>query len=209
MIEIKELDQKTWTKGFAFSVTTEKRYNATRLDSEISLKSSMYSYLLDYKKNHNSIVLEVITEEIYESEFLRNEFLKSCVIVPVPSLKRGGIVREIAESIGKKFGITVATEEAFTSVYMDETVSLEKYLTRNRLHPTEYLVNKDYFESMVPKETRIVVFDDIYDTGSTVQAVAKAFSEAGIENVDVFALCVTQEAFIRIELIKKNWHINV
>jgi len=204
LIEIKELDQKTWTKGFAFSVTTEKKYNATRLNSEISQKNSMYSYLLDYKKNHNSIVLEVITEELYEDEFLRNEFLNSCIIVPVPSLKRGGIVREIAESVGKKFGITVASNEAFTSVYMNETVSLEKYLTRNRPHPTEYLVNKDYFESVGSKDTRIVIFDDVYDTGATVQAVAEAFAEVGIDNVDVLTLCVTQEAFERFKLIRNN-----
>ena len=106
----------------------------------------------------------------------------------------------IAESIGKKFGITVASEEAFTSVYMDETVSLEKYLIRNRPHPTEYLVNKDYFESAVPKDTKIVIFDDVYDTGATVQAIARAFAV----NVDVFALCVTQEALCRIDLIRCN-----
>lgn len=124
----------------------------------------------------------------------------SCIIVPVPSLKKGGTVRVIAESIGKKFGITVASEEAFTSVYMDETVSLEKYLMRNRPHPTEYLVNKDYFESAVPKDTKIVIFDDVYDTGATVQAIARAFAV----NVDVFALCVTQEALCRIDLIRCN-----
>lgn len=204
MIEIKELDQKTWTKCFAFSVTNEKQYSDTRLKSEISQKSRMYSYLTNYKKNHNSIVLEIITEELYEDEFLRNDFLKSCIIIPVPSLKKGSVVRVIAESIGKKFGITVASDEVFTSVYMDGTVSLEKYLTRNRPHPTEYLVNKDYFESVSSKDTRIVIFDDVYDTGATVQAVARAFAEVDIAKVDVFALCVTQEAVKRIEIIRKN-----
>lgn len=89
---------------------------------------------------------------------------------------------------------------------MDGTVSLEKYFTSNRPHPTEYLVNKDYFVSVGSKDTRIVIFDDVYDTGATIQAVAKAFAEVDIAKVDVFALCVTQEAFMRIELIGKNLH---
>lgn len=83
-IEIKELDQKVWTNGFAFSVTNEKQYSDTRLKSEISQKSRMHSYLTNYKKNHNSIVFKIRTEEFYEDEFLRNDFFKSCIIVPVP-----------------------------------------------------------------------------------------------------------------------------
>lgn len=67
----------------------------------------------------------------------------------------------------------------------------------------QYILDSAVFKK-VDKDTRIVIFDDIYDLGRTMEAVAREFRLSEFNNIDIFALIVTLDAKIRVNIVKNN-----
>ncbi|MBQ6856422.1 MAG: ComF family protein [Lachnospiraceae bacterium] len=113
------------------------------------------------------------------------------VIVPVPvhrsrRRKRGFNQAELlAEILGKKLNIPVENN----CLRRDR-----RTLPQKELSPTERLKNLTgaFRAETLPKHMRrILLVDDIYTTGSTLEACARALKRAGAENVYFAVICMT------------------
>lgn len=118
-------------------------------------------------------------------------------VVPVPLHKerlrfRGFNQAQIlADGIGKKMGIPV---------YSDILLRVRNTKAQKGLNDRERYKNlKDAFQvqvkskSSVMKWKRVLLVDDIYTTGATIDACARALKKAGIKEVYFVCLCIGKD----------------
>lgn len=111
------------------------------------------------------------------------------VIVPVPMHRRKQRMRgynqaaDLAERIGGMLGIPVADD----IVYKAKETKAQK-----KLDASERKRNlKDAFRTSYPVDgLKILIVDDVYTTGSTVEAMAECLLEAGAREVYFATLCM-------------------
>lgn len=113
------------------------------------------------------------------------------VIVPVPVhesrlRKRGFNQAEVlADIMGKQLGIPMEP---------DLLARTKKTLPQKELTATERLKNLSgaFDAGVIPEGVRrVLLIDDIYTTGSTIEACARALRNAGIESVYFAVICMT------------------
>ena len=111
------------------------------------------------------------------------------VLIPVPMTEnkrksRGFNQAEIlARHLGRVWGIPVDTQLLVKLVDTGEQKKLDKRMRRRNL--------RNAFEARENgKYTRVLLIDDVYTTGSTVDAAAGALHEAGITEVFYAAVCI-------------------
>lgn len=111
-------------------------------------------------------------------------------LVPVPvhpsrRRQRGFNQAEIfADRIGERLGIPVCPKML---------VRRKKTAPQKQLNPKERLHNLEeaFAAGAVPEGvTRVILVDDIYTTGSTMEACARALLRAGVKNVYFIAICI-------------------
>lgn len=108
---------------------------------------------------------------------------KPDALVPVPlhpkrRKKRGYNQAEVlAESLGSKLGIPVLTDYIVRTVNTLPQKAVEGGLRKNNLKNSFKIVQNDV------KLITIVIIDDIYTTGSTIDAVAGECRRAGVRNI--------------------------
>ncbi len=112
------------------------------------------------------------------------------VMVPVPIHRSRRRVRGfnqaelLARGIGRQLGIPVCPKGLQRA---------KKTLPQKELNPQERLKNlqQAFVPGVLPREARTVLLvDDIYTTGSTMEACACALKSMGVENVYGLTLCV-------------------
>jgi competence protein ComFC len=125
----------------------------------------------------------------HSPEFINH--LKNAVLVPVP-LHRLRLCQ-------RGYNQSVWIAEAFSACF-DIPLRVEQILVRNRNTRTQTRLSrearltnvKNAFalkpRTRLDKRTRYVVVDDVFTTGSTLDACAGVLLEAGLEQVDVAAL---------------------
>lgn len=202
MRRIQELDERSWKYGYSFACVRNEV--TIKLFSSFKKETRAYRYLKDIKEGKFDAVHPLV-EEMGKNVFLRNKFLKDCVLVAIPP----SIIREkqpvfvIAEELGKKFGIEVILD-GFSCIYYDPVKKLEPWeKAKHRKVQPGYLLNDQRF-SEVPKDRKIVLFDDYYDEGNTIEAAAAALKKAGFTEIVFFTVCLTQTAERRIGIIRSN-----
>lgn len=122
--------------------------------------------------------------------------LQADALVPVPvhsarKRKRGFnqaevLAERISEEMGKQYGITIP-------VRTDLLFRTKKTFPQKDLTAAQRLKNlEDAFDAnQVPSHIRrVILVDDIYTTGSTADACAKALKRAGVLRVCVAAACI-------------------
>lgn len=133
-------------------------------------------------------------ELVKRSEAFIHDFIPD-MFIPVPihrsRLRERGFnqAEQLAESLGEAYGIPVLT---------GILVRTKDTLPQNKLGSGERLANlKDAFkiadtaaEAVASK--RVLVVDDIYTTGSTVEACAQALLRGGAREVGFISVCIGQ-----------------
>lgn len=125
----------------------------------------------------------------YGKKFLS---LKIDAIIPVPihhtkRKERGYNQTEIiADIVGKKLGIPV---------WKNQLVRIRKTMPQKELKQQERLKNLEEAFAIkekyhLPEGTKVLLLDDIYTSGSTVEACTKVLLNAGIKKVYVTTLCI-------------------
>lgn len=130
------------------------------------------------------------------AEFCGNQLLnmKADCLVPVPihpsrRRKRGFNQAELlAERMGRELGMPV---------FPELLVRVKKTDPQKDLGPSERLRNLSGAFLAVPEKCkkrveRVILVDDIYTTGSTMEACTRALYAAGIKKVCFFVLCIGQ-----------------
>ena len=150
-----------------------------------SMKQSIHRFKYDNKREYADFYIE----EILKHYGTWIESLQVDAIIPVPlhrskQRSRGFNQAELlAKGIGKALQIPV------------ETKVVERYRktkVQNVLNDTERKNNvKKAFKiaGNVVKLKKVLLVDDIYTTGSTIDAIAEVLKEAGVEQVYFCCLC--------------------
>ena len=118
----------------------------------------------------------------FENDFIINNFF-DC-IVPVPLHKRRGAERGFNQSellavpISRKIGCPVNIFSLKRKKYTVPQVSLSGEVRRKSLFGVFFCVKK---EEIIGKN--IILIDDIYTTGSTMEECSKVLKEAGAQKV--------------------------
>lgn len=124
-------------------------------------------------------------------------YLKPEVLVPVPvhpsRLRRRGFNQalELAGRLAKKWDIPVAA---------GMLIRIRKTMPQRNLNPGERLRNLQEAFAVNPEWTArrpapqtVLLVDDIYTTGSTMEACARVLKQAGVERIYFVTVCIGTE----------------
>ena len=171
-------------------IKKEYRKNYDYLVYLSKYKDEMRSKLLKFKFYDSAYLSEYFTELLIRSENICNFLKKFDLIIPVPmykdkKLRRGYnqtelITKNFSNKIGIKYDMNV--------------------LKRVKSGTTQSLLNKDDRIKNVAnvfdienewkiKDKNIILFDDIFTTGATVEVCSKIIKKAGAKKVCVLVIC--------------------
>ena len=143
-------------------------------------------YQLKYNKDKSKI--EPLAEEI--CKFMKTRFVtkKLSTIIPVPpsdTERDFQPVIEVAKSIGKKLKIDVCND----CVLKTKKTSFLKNMT---MEEKEKILNGIFeIKSNLIKNKKVLLFDDIFQTGSTLKEITKVLYSKG-QVANVYVLTVTK-----------------
>lgn len=135
----------------------------------------------------------------YGEEFVRNfgdviQELQPDALIPVPihwtrHISRGyNQATILAKEIGKRMQIPVIEDFLIRNKKTEAQKHLNNKERARNLYKAFSISKK--WEKKVAELKRIVIVDDIYTTGSTVNACAKVLKQHGIQEVYFFVLCI-------------------
>jgi len=182
-----------WKAGFAFDVHTMKSVH--RGENEWghpvfeSTRSEMGEciYRLKYRQDVSMIgrIVELLQTQLEFVKFM----MDIDVILPVPPSNKGRklqpvilVAQKLAEVFRKEFRVDIL--DSTNAEQIKDIDSHEKYSTvKNAI-----LVN-----DRLERTRRILIFDDLFDSGSTLSAYVVALREKGYTDVSIFALTRTRK----------------
>lgn len=137
--------------------------------------------------------------DFYAQEFVREyadymERLELDAIIPVPVhwtryIQRGYNQAEVlADRIGCKIGVPVYSDLLLRK---RKTIAQKQLDDHQRAHNLEgaFMIAKNYINSMDGLNS-VMIIDDIYTTGSTINACAKTLKKTGVRSVYFGVLCI-------------------
>lgn len=134
------------------------------------------------------------------ADFYGEEAVRACgawirkkhpdVLLPVPLHQRKKRIRGfnqaelIAEAVGKRMGIPVRNDVLYRKRWTEPQKGISGEERRHNL-------TKSIAVRKFPADIRrVMLIDDIYTTGSTMEACARILKENGAEEVDFLTLCI-------------------
>ena len=139
-------------------------------------------YRLKYRGEASALTDILDTAE----EFIRSWGVRFSRIVPVPptAMRRVQPVFQIADGLGARLQVPVKKIEK-SSQNREQLKNVYDFDERRRLLEGAFVVNRSMAEG-----ERILLLDDLYRSGATLNAAAEALAEAGA--AAVFALALTK-----------------
>lgn len=150
------------------------------------MKRSMYRFKYSGRKEYASFYARTAKERI--GHWVMRHGIE--VIVPIPMYRRKQRMRGynqaevFAKSLGDYLDLPVDTK----LVRRIKNTVPQKEL--NDIQRKDNLKGAFQLQTNIVKYRKILLVDDIYTTGSTVDAVAKCFLETGIEEVYFLTVCI-------------------
>ena len=150
------------------------------------MKRSMYRFKYAGRKEYAAFYARMAKQSI--GTWVERHGIE--VIVPVPMYaakqrKRGYNQAEVfAKILGEYLGIPVETQMVLR---IKNTVPQKEL---NDIQRKDNLKGAFQLKTNIVKYRKILLVDDIYTTGSTVDAIARCFQEAGIEEVYFLTVCI-------------------
>ena len=150
--------------------------------------------LIDYKFHEKSYISHVFSEFLENEEEIYHIFEEYDIIIPVPMHKfkkkmRGYNQTElIVIELAKKHLINVQPN-LLIKCKLTKTQSTLSQKERENEQENSYQIAK--FDEV--KSKKILIFDDIYTTGSTVNACAKLLKNEGASQIDVLTIAKVEK----------------
>ena len=178
-----------------------KIQNECRIDKykDKSFKEHIYLFkyngiirdlLLDYKFNDKSYLCDFFLKIILKNEKICRKIKKYDIMIPVPIHKKRKKQRGYDQSllIARKIVKSFEKLELITDCLIKQKHTLQQSLLTKEERKQN--VNKVYKIQNKEKiyNKRIVLFDDIYTTGSTANECARLLKESGAKEILVFTL---------------------
>jgi predicted amidophosphoribosyltransferase len=181
-----------WKEGFALDLHTVSSelvgYNEWGHEVFDTKRSEMGELLYQLKYQSNKTVVRIIAETVVE--FIRKQSWGIDLVVPVPPSSQRVVqpVLIVAEAIANTLGVPYCSD---CVVKVRETPQLKNIYDlseRSKLLKDAFTASKT---TMVGKT--ILLFDDLYRSGATLQAVASALvGDASLRNTYALVLTMTR-----------------
>ena len=178
-----------WKEGFALDVHTtgstligHNEYGHPEFDTTRSPLGELL-YRLKYKRDAS--VVEEIVDTL--SEFLKTWKIGIDLIVPMPpsNIRISQPVLAIANALGKKLGVPVCDNCVSKPQRTPQLKDIREYAERTKMLENAFAINRDQTAGK-----RLLLFDDLYRSGATMNAVARELTKAGNAK-EVFVLALT------------------
>lgn len=183
-----------WKEGYAFDIHTisstytgDNQYGHPTFDTK---RSPMGQCLYELKYGQHLPVLEKIKALITADKSLETFVKKIDLIVPVPPSNNYRLIQPVrvcAEKLSDiyKKGIDFTILSSTNKDELKSTPTDQKYdKIKKGINVVETL----------EKTKKILVFDDVFDSGSTLTAITNAFNEKGYKNIYIFTLTKTRNS---------------
>lgn len=188
-----KLESDKWKEGYAYSVHTmysiyvgEDEYGHSMYDTKRTPMGELL-YQLKYKQNL-SVLPQIINLLKADPTFI--EFIKKDFVILVPATKKNRQfqpVEVIADAISKEFCVPVIKgmieAENHTEIKHVEKAKKIDILKSSYTYCDHPEINRD---------SKIIIFDDLYSSGSTMNVVADLLIQNGFTNLYAFALTKTK-----------------
>lgn len=187
------LNSDKWIEGYAFSVHTlysiytgENEYGHPQFDTKRTPMGELV-YQLKYKQDI-TVLPKII--ELLKSDTIFMNFINKDFVLMVPATNKNRIfqpVEVIADAIGKEFNIKIIKD-------MIEAENHKEIKQVENAKKIDILKSSYTFSEHpeISKESKIIIFDDVYDSGSTMNVVADLLIQNGYKNLYAFALTNTR-----------------
>jgi competence protein ComFC len=178
-----------WKQGFALDVHTtgitfigHNEYGHPEFDTTRSPLGELL-YRLKYKRDA-SVVGEIVDTV---AEFVKTSKMEIDAIVPVPPSNVRSVqpVLQIANALGKKLAVPVLENCVSKTKKTPQLKDVYNYEERTKLLERAFTVSR---EQSAGKS--LLLFDDLYRSGATMNAVARELAKAG-EAKEVFVVTLT------------------
>jgi competence protein ComFC len=183
-----------WKDGYAFDIHTiesiftgNNEYGHATFDTKRSL---MGQCLYELKYGQHLPVLEKIVDLIIKDGSFRKFINNIDIILPVPPSNK---YRRIQPVLVCSKEISVKFNKELRS---DVLSSANKEELKNIATQVKYAKIKEALkvDERLDKSKNILIFDDVFDSGSTLSAITNALYEKGYLNIFVFTLTKTKKA---------------
>ena len=178
---------------FKESLKKLKKYDELDIKYLFIFKYKKYirKLILDYKFNDKSYIGKVFAEYINRNKLCCRKLKSYDIIIPVPMSIKNKLLRGynqteiIADEISKKFKIMLMK---------DGIIKVKKTKKQSTLNKEErlsnvidaYKINEKYISCFENK--KIIIFDDIYTTGATIDECKKLFSKLNVKEILILIL---------------------
>lgn len=183
-----------WEDGYAFDMHTlysiHTGYNEYGHPTFDTKRSPMGEYIYGLKYGQHIDILEnivyLLTHDRSFSRFIKNVD----IIFPVPSSNKYRRIQPVLVC-SQKLSIIYKKE-----LREDVLKSTNKEELKNIPNTEKYDRIKDAIivDDYIDKTKKILLFDDVYDSGATLSAMANALKEKGFKRIFVFTLTKTRKA---------------
>lgn len=152
-------------------------------------KNEIRNLVLNYKFNDKSYLYKIFSEIIINNKKIFGILKKYDIIIPVPIHKerkkqRGYNQSElIAEDIALKLKIDYSSQILIKYINTKEQSSLKGYERWENIKNAYKVIDE---EKIIQK--KIILVDDVYTTGSTVNECAKILKECGAKEIIVLTI---------------------
>lgn len=189
----KKCGKEVWSDAqeYCFDCTRHKRsfeYGAALVNYNEAAKNSMVKIKYKNKREY----LDFYAQEMIKKMAYKIQWMKADLLVPVPvhpgrRRQRGfNQAQVLAEKLGQALGIPVCLD----TLQRSKRTAPQKDLT-----PAQRLKNleKAFTVGKIPEGAEsVILVDDIYTTGSTVEACTRVLKRSGVKRVYFLTICIGQ-----------------
>ena len=152
----------------------------------------MRDKILEYKFNDKTYLYKMFSKIIINNKKIYEKIKEYDIIIPVPIHKKRNIERGynqcelIAKNISEHFDISLNTK----SLIKTKNITAQSTLTREKRQENTKNAYLCINEELIQNKN-ILVFDDVYTTGNTVNECSKVLKKTGAKNIGIFTIFKT------------------
>ncbi len=161
-------------------------------------------YQVKYQNNRGKILpiaevaAEYVREQFSVDGYLILPYLKAIIPIPPSDINRDfQPVTEIAQEIGKLLNLSVRTDYLIKTKQTKQQKDLTDVESkRKNMHGAFVVHTQEY------KDCRVMLFDDLYDSGSTLTEATKVlYDQGGVKSVFVLTLTRTRSGKYKEDIL--------
>ncbi len=153
--------------------------------------------MLRFKYQHRREYVDYYVESLYKKYSKKIKQLGIQAFIPVPihiekEMSRGyNQARLIANGLGKRCDIPVYSDILYKKKRTISQKELSKKLRNTNLYDA-FDINMESFDKKIKSKSikKLMLIDDIYTTGNTIQSCAKKLKECDIKDIYFMCICI-------------------